>query len=86
MDARFLVLDLGIEIIEEKDEEPEAADAVGVPEGPEGGVGDAAGGTFSVTRDAVAVPGAIVSGKVTFSDGEKALWMIDEYGRPGRDG
>ena len=25
----------------------------------------------------------MVSGGVTFSDGVKAVWMIDEYGRPG---
>jgi hypothetical protein len=31
------------------------------------------------------MPGAIVSGDVTFSDGVKARWLIDQYGRFGLD-
>ena len=40
-------------------------------------------GRLQVTTDEMARSGAIVSGSVTFSDGEKAVWMIDEMGRPG---
>lgn len=37
----------------------------------------------SVTVDALAKPGAVVSGRVTFSDGQGAAWLIDQMGRPG---
>jgi hypothetical protein len=33
--------------------------------------------------DTVTRPGFMMSGKVTFSDGQKAAWYIDQYGRPG---
>lgn len=36
---------------------------------------------ISVTVDQIAVPGAVVSGKVTFSDGVTAQWQFDEMGR-----
>lgn len=75
MDTRFLVLDLGIEIIVEKMEEP-AAEIKQAP------IPTAA---VSVTMDAIAVPGAIVSGKVVFSDGEAGVWMLDQTGRPALD-
>jgi hypothetical protein len=75
MDTRFLVLDLGIELIEEKKEEPAAElKQATVPTG-----------AVSVKMDAIALPGAIVSGKVVFSDGEAGIWMLDQTGRPGLD-
>jgi hypothetical protein len=78
MDARFLVLDLGIELQETPKEEkkPEAEDALSqtVPTG-----------AVNVTMDNIALPGSLVSGKVTFSDGETGIWMLDQYGRPGLD-
>jgi hypothetical protein len=37
----------------------------------------------SVTVDQIAKPGAIVSGKVTFSDGQNADWILDQTGRLG---
>lgn len=42
-----------------------------------------AAGSLAVTVDTVTQPGMAVSGKVTFSDGKKALWYVDQYGRPG---
>lgn len=42
-----------------------------------------AAGRVSVTVDQLARPGAIVSGKVTFSDGNKAEWYLDQTGRLG---
>lgn len=76
MDTRFLILDLSIELIEEpKDAEKKVADKpLLVPTG-----------TVSVTMDALTLPGALVSGKVVFSDGETAIWMLDQTGRPGLD-
>jgi hypothetical protein len=40
-------------------------------------------GSVSVVVDQIARPGAIVSGKVTFSDGNKAEWHLDQTGRLG---
>ncbi|MFZ0829295.1 MAG: hypothetical protein WAO02_17930 [Verrucomicrobiia bacterium] len=40
-------------------------------------------GGVSVTVDQLARPGAIVSGKVTFSDGQQADWYLDQSGRLG---
>ena len=41
------------------------------------------GGKVSVTVDQITRPGAIVSGKVTFSDGQTAEWYLDQSGRLG---
>ena len=46
------------------------------------------GGTapkVSLSLDRLVVPGAMVSGTVSFSDGVKARWMIDQMGRFGLD-
>jgi len=40
-------------------------------------------GSVSVVVDQLARPGAIVSGKVTFSDGNQADWHLDQTGRLG---
>jgi len=42
-----------------------------------------AAGNISVIVDQLTRPGAVVSGKVTFSDGNKADWYIDQTGRLG---
>jgi len=76
MDTRFLVLDLGIELLEETKEETKPAEEKAEP---------APAGKVSVTLDNLTLPGALVSGKVTFSDGETAVWMLDQMGRPGLD-
>lgn len=39
--------------------------------------------SVSVSVDQIAKPGAIVSGKVTFSDGQNAFWYLDQTGRLG---
>ena len=58
---------------------PYAEDA-GAGEPPLPPAGDA---SVSVSLDAIVVPGAMVSGTAVFSDGTKARWMIDRYGRFG---
>jgi hypothetical protein len=41
------------------------------------------GSSVSVSIDQLTKPGAMVSGKVTFSDGNKADWYFDQMGRLG---
>jgi hypothetical protein len=41
------------------------------------------GGGVSITVDKLARPGALVSGNVTFSDGQQAAWYLDQTGRLG---
>ena len=91
MEARFLVDDLKLT---PKDPEPpkvvvpEAKPAVGaVPPNQALPAADPAlpplGGKVSVGVDQITRPGAIVSGKVTFSDGQTAEWYLDQTGRLG---
>ena len=75
MDTRMLVLDLGLVLLE-------APKPVEIK--PEM-VAPVATGVVSVTMDHLALPGALVSGRVTFSDGETGVWMLDQSGRPGLD-
>ena len=44
-----------------------------------------AGSKVTLSLDRLVVPGAMVSGDVTFSDGVKARWLIDQMGRFGLD-
>lgn len=75
MDTRFVVLDLGIELVEEKKGEA-------LPEIKEKPIPT---GMVKVTMDSIAIPGALVSGRAVFSDGEAAIWMLDQTGRPALD-
>lgn len=88
MEVRFLVDDLKLT---PKDPEPPKV-AAPVPEAakpaekkstppPTEPAGAKAG--VSVTVDQLARPGAIVSGKVAFSDGQQAEWYLDQTGRLG---
>lgn len=43
----------------------------------------AGGGKVSISVDTVTRPGAMVSGKAGFSDGQAAEWYLDQYGRFG---
>jgi hypothetical protein len=51
-------------------------------QGPASGA-EPAGGGVSVTVDRVTRPGALVSGKASFSDGQSAEWFLDQTGRLG---
>jgi len=68
---------------EEWDEDAEAseASAPGAAEAPA-----KPAGKVSVTLDRLMRPGALVSGDVTFSDGKKAHWLLDQMGRLGLEG
>lgn len=94
MDVRFLVDDLKLM---PKDPEPaKAADLAPQPEAapvattpappaaPEALPPAAPGATrVSVVVDQIARPGALISGKVTFSDGQIAEWTLDQAGQLG---
>jgi len=75
MDTRFLILDLGIELIEALKLEPKKEEKAPL----------VATGEVTTTMDSLTLPGALVSGKVTFSDGETGVWVLDQTGRPGLD-
>ncbi len=92
MDVRFLVDDLGATLVDKPEPKPAApvADTLAEPapaepapiaEAPAAPIPGAA--AVSVTVDTLARPGAIISGKVTFSDAQVADWYVDEMGRPG---
>jgi hypothetical protein len=78
LEVRFLVDDLKLK---PKDPPPplkpppKPEDAL-VPPAP-------APGKVSVTVDQLARPGALVSGKVKFTDGKSADWVLDQAGRLG---
>ena len=81
METRFLSLDLGLEFRAPEKPAEKKPDETPADETPAA----AAPGAVHVTMDTIAMPGAIVSGHVTFSDGETGMWMIDQQGRPGLD-
>ena len=88
LDTRMLVGDLGIELDEwkpkPKEEKPADEMATAVDEAPLPPASPTPGG-LSVTVDKITRPGAMVSGRVTFSDGITNGWMVDQYGRLGLD-
>lgn len=84
MDVRFLVDDLKLQL----KEQPKASETVdrlaaAKQEGEEARAGGPAPGGVSVTMDTITKPHALASGRVTFSDGETAEWMLDQTGRLG---
>jgi hypothetical protein len=91
MEARFLVDDL--KLTPKDPEPPKVTVPEAKPAAPAPAPGQAlpgnepalpvVGGKVSVSVDQIARPGAIVSGKVTFSDGETADWYLDQTGRLG---
>ena len=83
MDTRFLALDLELDFASQ--EEPESEPKHDATLFEEKSAAPAGVGEVSVTLDQVARPGAMVSGTVTFSDGVKGIWLIDEMGRPSID-
>ena len=81
MEVRLLVDDLKLT---PKDAEPVKAPAVSeVAAATPAEPASAVGGGVSVNVDQIARPGALASGKVTFSDGQKAEWYLDQTGRLG---
>ena len=90
MEVRFLEDDLKLRLQDPEPPKPvtppapAASPAPATPGSPEEmEVLPPAGGQVSVAVDQIARPGALVSGSVTFSDGMKAEWYLDQTGRLG---
>jgi hypothetical protein len=93
MEARFLVDDLKLTPKDPEPpkvvEPPAAAKPAAATAAPTQTLpGDEAslppgGGKVSVSVDQITKPGAIISGKVNFSDGQTADWYLDQTGRLG---
>lgn len=87
MDVRFLVDDLNLALVEkEEPKKPEEAAEEAAPAeaaAPASVPAAQGAGVVTVEIDTIAQPHAMISGHVTFSDGEKADWYIDHQGRPG---
>lgn len=66
----------------EEDDLDATADAAPADNAPDGLIG----GKVSVSLDRVVRAGAVVSGEVTFSDGTRAKWLLDQMGRLALDG
>jgi hypothetical protein len=96
MEVRFLVDDL--KLVPKDPEPPKAPEPppaaakaplktepvpAGEAAGDEASLPPVGGGKVSVTVDQITRPGSIVSGKVTFSDGQIADWYLDQMGRLG---
>jgi hypothetical protein len=84
MEVRMLVDDLKLipkDPEPPKPAEPAATPAPGAPPAPTESKPTA--GRVSVRVAEIARPGAIVSGQVTFSDGQQAEWYLDQTGRLG---
>ena len=77
LETRFLIADLGLEIQEPAEEVPAVKEEAEVVDSPE------PTGQVSVIVDQIAIPGTMASGKVTFSDGIRAGWYVDQTGSLG---
>lgn len=81
MEVRLLVDDL--KLTPKDPEPPKNPEPALAPKLTEEKKSTPAVGKVSVVVDQIARPGAVVSGKVTFSDGQKADWYLDQTGRLG---
>jgi hypothetical protein len=77
LEARLLADDLKLALKEPERPAEQPPLPAAEPEKP------ALSGKVSVTVDQITRPGAMVSGRVTFSDGQKAEWYLDQTGRLG---
>ena len=99
LDTRMLVQDLGAKLKDKPEPKkparpadaddglPEADDPDAMEEEPAAAAADGMiGGKVTVSVDRVVRAGAVASGDVTFSDGTRCKWMLDQMGRLGLDG
>jgi|UniRef100_UPI003784A9FD hypothetical protein len=97
MEARLLILELGVKIQDKPREvppeekpapppEPVAEDKAATLPGDDSADLPAGGGDLKVTVDEIPPAGAVISGKATFSDGNTVMWFMDQMGRFGMRG
>jgi hypothetical protein len=89
METRLLILELGVKIQDKPRETPpeEKTDSeIAPPSADEVVPTPEADGGVKVTVDDLPTPGAIVSGKASFSDGNTVDWFMDQTGRFGLRG
>jgi hypothetical protein len=102
LEARLLMLDVGVRLKDKPREQPKPEDPSpaapqdevaepGIPNEDESPVDvddpqATPGGAVTLTADQITTPGALISGKVTFSDGQTANWYLDQFGRLGLGG
>jgi hypothetical protein len=103
LEARLLMLDVGVRLKDKPREQPKPEDPApttsqdevaepGIPNEDESPVdvddpqATPPGGAVTLTADQITTPGALISGKVTFSDGQTANWYLDQFGRLGLGG
>ncbi|MDI1314082.1 hypothetical protein [Prosthecobacter sp.] len=92
METRLLIMELGIKLQEKPREvPPEEKPAPPPPETPAGDDAAVAGeapadSSLKVSVDEVPPPGAVISGRASFSDGVTVQWFMDEQGRFGMRG
>jgi hypothetical protein len=80
MDARLLVAELEVPLPERESSKPREPEVVKAVD--DEAENEEVGGV-KVRADELARPGMVLSGKVTFSDGESGEWYVDQYGRLG---
>ncbi len=90
LEARMLVAELKVSfpVAEPDDEEADAASSSeeeASQNDDESDQSPALDSNVSVTVDSIAQPQSMVSGRVTFSDGQGAAWYVDQLGRLGLD-
>lgn len=83
MEVRFLVDDLRLQIKEAPSQSETLERLETAKQQGESERDGAVPGKLSVTVDQITKPQALISGKVTFSDGETAEWLLDRAGRLG---
>ncbi len=81
METRFLVDDLNLRLSDKDTGHDDTQDGTPVDTLPTDAEQPAIPGNVRVTIDQVTAPHALVSGKVVFSDGQSATWMLDQLGR-----
>ena len=83
LEVRLLVDDLKLTPKDPEPTKPAPETALTAPPPPQAARTPPAPGAsrVSVTVDQIAIPGAVVSGKVTFSDQKQVAWAIDQRGQ-----
>lgn len=80
LDVRFLLIDMGLEIKEKKTSDKKISEMYG-KKNSELSTHTLSPPRVNVQLDRITRPGYLASGTVSFSDGTKGQWAIDQFGR-----